>query len=313
MTTALVTGGAGFIGSHLVRRLVREGVDVTVLDDLSTGPGENLKGVACRLMIDDVRSEKAVQSAVRDKDWVFHLAAMVSVPRSIEDPITCYDINLMGSLHVLRAARASKAGRVVLSSSCAVYGNTSGPVKETAEEQPLSPYAASKWAMEVAGRVFAHAFDLPVVSLRYFNVYGPRQSPESDYAAVIPVFIQTLLEGKQPTIDGDGRQTRDFVFVEDVVQANWLAATRFEAVGGVFNVGGGKSISVLALAQSLQRVFKGAPELAFGPRRQGDIQHSEADLSSAARSLGYRPAIGLEAGLEKTIEWFELNSRQVAP
>lgn len=311
MKTALVTGGAGFIGSHLVRRLVEEEVEVTVLDDLSSGSRENLDGVDCDLQVGDVRSEKVVQAAVLGKDCVFHLAAMVSVPRSIDDPIGCYDANLMGSLHVLRAARASRVDRVVLSSSCAIYGNTSGPVTETTEEQPLSPYAASKWAMEVAGRVFAHAFDLPVVSLRYFNVYGPRQSPDSDYAAVIPAFVQSMVQGRPAMVHGDGRQTRDFVYVDDVVRANWLAATRPEAVGGVFNIGGGRSVSVLDLARSLQQLVKDAPEPVFGPIRQGDIQFSEADLTHASRALGYHPETTLEAGLRKTIEWFMTANKQV--
>jgi UDP-glucose 4-epimerase len=300
----LVTGGAGFIGSHLVRRLVKDGAQVTVLDDLSSGSMRNLKGVDCRLIEADILNERRVQQAARGADHVFHLAAMVSVPRSVEDPVACYDVNLMGSLNVLRAANRAGARKVVLSSSCAVYGEQAGSIDETTPTSPMSPYAAAKWAMEVAGQIFNSAYSLPTVSLRYFNVYGPRQSPESDYAAAIPTFIQGMLNGQAPTIFGDGHQTRDFVFVEDVVRANLLAAETGGAAGEVFNVGGGHAVSVLDLVDRLRALIPGAPPAEFGPRRPGDIQFSQADLSRSEAGLGYQPQVDLQQGLKATVAWF---------
>jgi len=229
---------------------------------------------------------------------------MVSVPQSVEDPVACYDVNLMGSLNVLRAANRVGARKVVLSSSCAVYGEQAGSIDETTPTSPMSPYAAAKWAMEVAGQIFNSAYSLPTVSLRYFNVYGPRQSPESDYAAAIPTFIQAMLNGQAPTIFGDGNQTRDFVFVDDVIRANLLAAERPAAAGGVFNVGGGYAVSVLDLVERLKALIPGAPPAEFGPRRPGDIQFSQADLSRAEAGLGYQPQVDLQQGLKATVTWF---------
>jgi UDP-glucose 4-epimerase len=300
----LVTGGAGFIGSHLVRRLVKDGAKVTVLDNLSSGSVRNLEGVDYRLIEADILDERVVKQAAQGTDHIFHLAAMVSVPKSVEDPIACYDVNLMGSLNVLRAANRAGARRVVLSSSCAVYGEQPGSIDETTPTRPMSPYAAAKWAMEVAGQIFNSAYKLPTVSLRYFNVYGPRQSPDSDYAAAIPTFIQALLNGQAPTIFGDGHQTRDFVFVDDVVRANLLAAETPGAVGGVFNVGGGHGVSVLDLVDRLNALIPGAPRAEFGPRRLGDIRFSQADLSRAEAGLGYQPQVDLQKGLRATVTWF---------
>jgi len=300
----LVTGGAGFIGSHLVRRLVKNGANVTVLDNLSSGSMRNLEGVDCRLIEADILNERRVQQAARGTDHIFHLAAMVSVPQSVDDPVACYDVNLMGSLNVLRAANRAGARRVVLSSSCAVYGEQAGSISESTPTSPMSPYAAAKWAMEVAGQIFNSAYSLPTVSLRYFNVYGPRQSPESEYAAGIPTFIQAMLNGQAPTIFGDGHQTRDFVFVEDVIRANLLAAERPAAAGGVFNVGGGHAVSVLDLVDRLKALIPGAPPAEFGPRRPGDIQFSQADLGRAEAGLGYQPQVDLQQGLKATVTWF---------
>lgn len=313
MARVLVTGGAGFIGSHLVHRLVEDGADVTVLDDLSSGSMDNLQGVDCRLIEADILEERVVQEAARGAELVFHLAALVSVPKSIEDPVGCYDVNLMGSLNVLRAANRAGARRVVLSSSCAVYGEQEGSTTESAPTSPMSPYAAAKWAMEVAGQIFNSAYRLPTVSLRYFNVYGPRQSPESDYAAAIPTFIEAMLGGRAPTIFGDGRQTRDFVFVDDVVRANLMAAEIPGAAGGVFNVGGGQAVSVLNLVEKLRSLIPGAPLPTFASTRQGDIRYSQADLSRAAAGLGYQPEVDLQTGLGMTVAWFRDMKERVGP
>jgi nucleoside-diphosphate-sugar epimerase len=300
----LVTGGAGFIGSHLARRLAEDGAVVTVLDNLSSGSIQNLEGVECRLVEADILDERVVREAAQGVDLVFHLAAMVSVPLSIEDPVTCYDINLMGSLNVLRAANRAGARRVVLSSSCAVYGDQAGSIRENRSTSPMSPYAAAKWAMEVAGQIFNSAYSLPTVSLRYFNVYGPRQSPDSDYAAAIPTFMQAMLSGDPPTVFGDGHQTRDFVYVDDVVRANLLAGEAPSAPGGIFNVGGGRAVSVLELVDQLKTLIPGAPATRFGPRRKGDIRYSQADLTLAMTGLGYRPTVDLPSGLQATLAWY---------
>jgi nucleoside-diphosphate-sugar epimerase len=309
----LVTGGAGFIGSHLVRRLADDGAEVVVLDNLSGGSAANLEGANCRLIEDDILNQPAVQLAAEGADLVFHLAAMVSVPQSIQDPVACYDTNLMGSLNVLRAANRAGVRRVVLSSSCAVYGEQVGSISESAPTSPMSPYAAAKWAMEVAGQIFNSAYELPTVSLRYFNVYGPRQSPQSEYSAAIPQFIQAMLGGQAPTIFGDGQQTRDFVFVDDVVQANLLAAESLGAPGGVFNIGGGQAVSVLELVDRLRSMIPGAPEARFAPRRVGDIRYSQADLGRASTALGYRPTVDLHTGLRATVAWFQDAGERVGP
>jgi UDP-glucose 4-epimerase len=209
MPTALVTGGAGFIGSHLVQLLTSRGWSVRVLDDLSTGLRENLEGTGAELMEGDIRNAETVDQAARGADFIFHLAAMISVPESMGRPVECYRSNVLGSLHVLEAARRAGARRVVLSSSCAVYGDTGHPVGETSNTVPISPYAASKLAMEQAAKMTALAFGLETVCLRYFNVYGPRQAPDSPYAAAIPIFIRAMQNGQAPVIFGDGLQTRD--------------------------------------------------------------------------------------------------------
>jgi UDP-glucose 4-epimerase len=310
MKTALVTGGAGFIGSHLVEALLHEGHRVRVLDDFSTGHEENLAGLDVELLQGDVRAVEVVAQAMKDVDWVFHQAARVSVPASMEDPTTTYEVNLMGTLHLLEAAKEGKAERVVVASSAAVYGETTGRVEETTPVQPQSPYATSKLAMEHAALMFARAYHLPAVALRYFNVYGPRQSVDSPYSAAIPIFIQRMLDGKPPEIHGDGKQTRDFVYVEEVTRANLLAATKEEAVGQVFNIGGGGCISILELVQILQRLIPKSPPAEFVPPRWGDIRFSEADIERARRALGYRAEIDVEQGLQRTVQWFQARRSQ---
>lgn len=308
MTLSVVTGGAGFIGSHLVRALCARGDRVRVIDNLSSGRSENLADVDSDLVVADIRDREKLGGLMQGADLIFHLAAMVSVPESMADPAACYDANVIGTVDVLQAARDAAVGRVVLSSSCAVYGDTTGPVGEEAPPHPLSPYAASKLAMEDAGRLFASAFGQEVISLRYFNVYGPRQSPDSPYAAAIPIFIRQMLAGAAPTIHGDGRQTRDFVYVDDVVQANLEASAAESVSGAILNVGGGRSISVLELVEKLRALIPGAPEAVFGPARAGDVRFSAARVDRAAQTIGFHPATDLARGLQATVEW----SRQTA-
>ncbi len=220
----------------------------------------------------------------------------------MEDPAFCYGVNLMGSLNILEAARGHQVSRVVLSSSCAVYGDLEGPAEETMETQPLSPYAASKLAMEAAAELYSRAFGVAAVCLRYFNVFGPGQSAASEYAAVIPQFIERMSQGQAATIDGDGKQTRDFVFVEDVVRANLLAAEASSPLTGAINVGSGQSHSIQELARRLRGLLPSAPPPVSGPPRPGDIRNSVADLTRASEALGYHPQVSLQAGLERTVD-----------
>jgi UDP-glucose 4-epimerase len=276
---------------------------VRVLDDLSTGSRANLDDLPVELVIADLAEADAVRAAARGVDTIFHLAAMISVPASLENPSACYATNVLGSVNVLEAARREKVRRVVLASSCAVYGEREGRVGEDEPPRPLSPYAASKLAMEEAASLYHTAFGLVSFGLRLFNVYGPRQDARSPYAAVIPLFIQAMLDGQAPTIHGDGRQSRDFVYVEDVARAALLAADAAPESGGTFNVGSGKSTMLLDLLHELRRLIPGGPDPAFGPPRPGDIRSSGADIGRAAKSLGYRPAWDLHTGLGATIEW----------
>ena len=307
----LVTGGAGFIGSHLVDRLLEQGNSVRVLDNLSSGPRRDLPGDGYQLIEGDVRDRAIVEASLDGVDHVFHLAALVSVPASIQAPRDCYEVNLIGSLQVLQAAKVAGVQRVVLASSAAVYGDFLGPVSEATAPAPLSPYAASKLGMEQAAQLFTTTFGLETVCLRFFNVFGPRQAPDSQYAAVIPAFIQAGLVQDPPVVHGDGQQRRDFVFVADAVQACLLAATREGASGSVINIGGGGSVTIRDLAGILQRPFPDAPKPALGPWREGDIRHSEADLSRAHALLGYHPVTTLEQGLEVTIEWFRHRQAEI--
>ncbi len=308
MRRVLVTGGAGFIGSHLARALVDRGDEVRVLDDLSSGSRKNLEGVPVSLIIANLEDADQVRAASRGVDLTYHLGAMISVPRSLEDPASCYRANVLGSLHVLEAARREGVRRVVLASSCAVYGDRSAAASEDAAGDARSPYAASKLAMEGLARLYSELFDLEVVCLRYFNVYGPRQDPRSPYAAVIPLFVQAMLDNRPATIYGDGTQSRDFVFVEDIVHANLLAAEAQGASGGVFNIGRGEAVTVLELLHELRHFFPKAPEPVFAAPRPGDILLSAGDVRRAAQALGYRPAWPLHRGLEATVQWVRSQS-----
>ena len=305
MTRSLVTGGAGFIGSHIVRGLLHRGNHVVVLDNLSSGRRSNLKDLEVEFIEGDIRDKDVVEKAMRAVDVVHHHAAYVSSPASLEKPEECYEINLIGSVNILNAARESGVRRVVMASSAAVYGEAEGPVREEDGADPGTPYAASKLAMEEAANLYTTTFQVPTTCLRYFNVYGPRQSLESTYAAAIPIFITAMLAKEPPTIYGDGGQSRDFVYVDDVVHANNLASDTEGSEGGVFNIASGDSISIVNLVEILSGLIPEAPEPVQAPPREGDIYASLANISYAERALGYRPRIDLEDGLKLTVQWFQ--------
>jgi nucleoside-diphosphate-sugar epimerase len=306
LSHALVTGGAGFIGSHLVRGLLEQGYTVRVLDDLSTGFEENLASLDVDLWVGDIRDRELVMKAMGGVASVFHYAAMISVPESIEQPFYCYDVNVNGTLNVLWSACKADVSKVILASSAAVYGENSDPVHEETVLDPKSPYASSKIAMEGLAKMFTTTYGLPTVCLRYFNVYGPRQSPDSPYAAAIPLFIDALISGEPPIIYGDGLQTRDFVYIEDIIRANLLSATSEKANGKILNIAGQGPVTILELVHQLKHFFPDTPEPIFQPPRSGDIRYSSADQSKAQEALGYRPIIGLEQGLQHTVQWFQL-------
>lgn len=312
----LVTGGAGFIGSNLVRRLAGEGVRVRVFDNLSSGRRENLEGLgsAVEFAEGDLRDAAAVREAMRGIRRVFHLGALASVQASVDDPATTHDVNLTGTLNVLLAARDAGAERVVFSSSASVYGDSPEmPKREDMPPEPLTGYALSKLAGEHYGRIFCGLYGLPVFSLRYFNVFGPRQDPASDYAAVIPLFMRAYAQGRQPVIYGDGGQTRDFTFVEDIVSANLACVTApAEVAGGVFNVAYGDRISVNDLAREIAALAGQPFAPAYEPPRPGDIRESQADAARARRLLGWTPRHTFAEGLAATWEWFRDRFRRTA-
>jgi UDP-glucose 4-epimerase len=303
--TCLVTGGAGFIGSNLVDALVAEGREVRVLDDLSTGYAVQLNPEA-RLIVGSVDDERSVRTAVDGCEVVFHQAAHRAVLRSVEHPLATDSANTHGTLTVLDAARKLSARRVVYASSSSVYGGAEmRPTPESTPLQPKSPYAVSKLAGEHYCRVFTELYGVETFALRYFNVYGPRQRPDSQYAAVIPLFIDALREGRAPTVHGDGKQSRDFTYVSDVVAAN-LAAARAPAdvAGAAYNIAGGDEHSLLDLLDHLGRLLGVEPEPEHTDPRPGDVRHTCADVSAAARDLEWRADVSFEAGLERTTEWF---------
>lgn len=309
----LVTGGGGFIGSNLVEALLARGDEVLVLDNFATGRRENLArapewaaagGGRYRLLEGDIRDEATVKRAIAGREVVLHQAAIPSVARSVEDPMTSHTVNVDGTLTLLLAARDAGVRRFVMASSSSLYGESETlPKVETMAPDPISPYGLDKLAGETYCRLFTRLYGLPTVSLRYFNVFGPRQNPRSEYAAVVPRFIEAALKGEQPTIYGDGQQTRDFTFVENVVAANLLSAEAAEeACGQAYNVACGERISLLDLAAAINRLTGSQVGPCHAPPRAGDIRHSLADISKAERALGYRPAVDLEAGLARTIE-----------
>lgn len=302
----LITGGAGFIGSHIAQRLTQRGDTVRVLDDLSTGDRANLDGIDVDLRVGSVLDRGALASAMEGCRYVFHLAAQVSVPASMDDPAHTHEVNTTGTMRVYEAARAAGVERCVLSATCAVYGDEPTlPKRETSQLAPASPYAASKLAGEIYGQVWSRGLGLEVVSLRYFNVFGPRQSPEGGYAAAIPVFITRLLAGRPVTIFGDGGATRDFVFIDNVVDANLRAAVAPGVAGQVFNIGTGVETSVLDLYRTIRDAAGFSAEPSFGPERAGDIRHSVGDISLAREVLGWTPRVGISEGLKQTVAWYQ--------
>jgi UDP-glucose 4-epimerase len=305
---ALVTGGAGFIGSHLVRRLLDAGHEVTVLDDLSTGRRSNLDELASdiRFVEGEVGRLDDVTGAMTACDVVFHQAALPSVPRSIADPIASHTANATGTLNVLVAARDADVRRVVVASSSSVYGATPGlPKQESMPAMPISPYAVSKLAAESYCRSWFELYGVETVALRYFNVFGPRQDPLSAYAAVIPRFIAAYRAGEPPVIFGDGEQSRDFTYVGNVVDANIAASSAPDAPGRVYNIACGERITLNQLAEELRRQMGAHARPVHAAPRPGDVRHSLADISAARRDLGYEPRISLVDGLRATIEAFE--------
>jgi UDP-glucose 4-epimerase len=306
----LVTGGAGFIGSHLVRGLLARGARVRVLDDLSSGKRANLADVAqdVDLRVADVRDPAACASACAGVSVVYHQGARPSVPRSVDDPQGSFDVNVVGTHNLLLAARAAGARRLVFASSSSVYGHQPElPKHERMPPMPASPYAAQKLAAEQLGLAFARSMGLEVVALRYFNVFGPRQDPQSAYAAVIPAFATALLSGQAPTIHGDGEQTRDFTFVDDVVRANLAAGERPGASGNTVNVAAGRRTSLLDLFRHLARLT-GREDVTpvHTPTRQGDVRDSLASIDLAREVIGWRPEVTLEDGLRRTVDAYRV-------
>lgn len=312
MAKYLVTGGAGFIGSHIAEALVGRGEDVRVLDDLSTGKKENLAGVLKRIEFvrGDIRDLETCRRAVEDVETVFHEAALASVVRSVSDPILNDAINVRGTLNMLSAAKDAAVRSFVLASSSAVYGDDPADSKiEGCEGRPQSPYGVSKLVDEKYAQVFHALHGLNAVALRYFNVFGPRQDPASEYSAVIPLFITRMLRGEPPTIYGDGRQSRDFIYVEDVVRANLAAAASAPAAGEAINVACGVGMTVNELGEALNRVLGTRLEPRYAPPRPGDVLHSTADISKARRLLSFAPAVSFREGLERTVAWYKQRSR----
>jgi len=302
---ALVTGGAGFIGSNLVRALLEHGDNVRVLDNFATGNRANLEEIVGEIEIveGDLRSYERVHTAVRGTDVVFHLGALGSVPRSVQDPLTTTAVNVEGTLNVLLAARDEGVGRVVAASSSSVYGDGGTfPRVETQAPNPISPYAVAKLAAERFCVSFARVYGLETVALRYFNVFGPRQDPTSQYAAVVPLFVRAIQEGRPVTVYGDGEQSRDFTYVANVVEANLLAAEAEGAAGTVLNIATGGSETVNTLAGTIGRLLDLPVEHAYAPQRPGDVKQSWADVQRARETIGFEPRVGFEDGLRRTIE-----------
>jgi UDP-glucose 4-epimerase len=310
--SALVTGGAGFIGSHLVEALISAGCRVAVIDDLSSGNYMNLKHLAGKFSFfqEDIRNEKALTVAAKDCEVIFHLAAVVSVPQTIENPIESAAINELGSLAVFETARKKRVQRVVFSSSCAVYGDDPRlPKLENMEPNPTSPYAVQKLAAEYYARMLYDLHGLETTVLRYFNVYGPRQDPSSPYSGVISIFMTKALLNEQAVIYGDGNQSRDFIYVQDVVRANLLAATTGDIGGQVINIGSGHSVRINDLWQAVCAVSGRNLKPEYSPKRPGDIVESVAGIQSAGERLGFECEIPFEKGLELTFEWYRKSQK----
>jgi nucleoside-diphosphate-sugar epimerase len=311
----VVTGGAGFIGSNTVDELVKRGHGVVVLDDLSAGKEENLADVRSKITFikGSISDLEIVQKAMQQADYVIHLAAKTSVPKSVKDPLETNRINVEGMLNVLLAARDNKVKRVVFAASSAAYGETPTlPKTETMQPVPISPYGVSKYVGELYAYAFGRCYGLENVCLRYFNIFGPRQDPDSPYSGVLSRFATAFLEGEGPLIFGDGEQTRDFTFVENAVQANLLACEAGGASGRVFNVGTGARISLNQTLELLRKISGKKLEAKYEAAREGDIRDSQADITEARQTLGYEPTVDFAEGLEKTYEWYRTNHAKSA-
>ena len=307
MTRFLVTGAAGFIGSALVRALAEHGEQVRGLDNLSTGKRENLAGVKVDFREADLNDFPAVADACRGVEYVLHQSALPSVPKSVADPLASNRANIDGTLNLLVAARDAKVRRVIYAASSSAYGDTPMlPKREDMLPTPLSPYAVAKLAGEHYMRVFHGVYGLETVSLRYFNIFGPRQDAESQYSAVLAKFITSMLRGESPTIFGDGEQSRDFTYIDNAVEANLLAcsAPADKVAGHMFNVATGRRATLNETYKLLQPLTGYSGQVKYGPERGGDIKHSLADISSAETALGYRPLVNFEEGLRRTVEWY---------
>jgi len=306
----LVTGGAGFIGSNLTEALLKQGHAVRVLDDFSTGKEENLifdqRYPQFEVIHGDIRDIVTCQKAMKETDFVFHQAALPSVQRSVEDPLTSNAVNVQGTLNVLTAARDGGVKRVIYASSSSVYGETPTlPKEEEMPATPLSPYALQKYVGERYCLLFSRLYGLETVSLRYFNIFGPKQDPASVYSAVIPRFIDALIERQPPIIFGDGEQSRDFTFIENVVQANLLAMSADRLHGEAINIACGERTSLNQLLSILKEILRSSVSARHEPPRQGDVRHSLADIGKALRILSYSPRVGIQTGLRHTVEYFQ--------
>jgi nucleoside-diphosphate-sugar epimerase len=311
----LVTGGAGFIGSNTVDELVRRGHSVVVLDDLSSGKEDNLAEIRNKITFikGSITDIEVVRKAMHEAEYVLHLAARTSVPRSVKDPIETNKINIDGTLNVLVAAKELKVKRVVFAASSSAYGETPTlPKVETMPPQPISPYGVTKFVGELYGQTFGRCYGLENVSLRYFNIFGPRQDPSSPYSGVLAKFCTAFLEDSQPVVFGDGEQTRDFTYVENAVQANLLACEAPNVSGKVFNVGVAGRVSLNAVLRELGKITGKTLDAKYEPPRDGDIRDSQADISQAKEFLGYDPQVSFEDGLARTFEWYRETQTKAA-
>ncbi len=315
MAKFLVTGGAGFIGSNISAELLKLGHEVSIIDSLLTGKQENIQKIMkdVNFIKGDIRNSADIARACKGMDYVLHQAALPSVPRSIEDPALSTEINVMGTINVLLAARDAGVKRLVYAASSSAYGDTPVlPKREDMKENPLSPYATAKLAGEHMCRVFTGVFGLQTVALRYFNVFGPHQDPTSQYSAVIPRFITAMLNDRSPVIYGDGEQSRDFTFVENVVHANILAATttNAEAIGKMMNIACGGATTLNEMIRMLNEMLGKKIKVDYQPARKGDIKHSLADISRAEKLIGFKPKTAFKEGLRVTLDWYRANQKR---
>jgi len=306
----LVTGGCGFIGSHIVKALLEQGMSVRVFDNLSTGRLSNINSICdeIELIEGDLRDASLIHQSMKNIEVVYHQGALASVPRSVEDPKTTHEVCVTGTLNVLEAAKDNQVRRVVYAASSSAYGSLEAPTKtEMSPLLPCSPYAAAKLCGELYCQAFTEVYGIETVRLRYFNVFGPNQDPNSPYSAVIPLFITAMLQGQTPRIFGDGQQTRDFTFVDNVVKANLLAADTPEVAGKVYNIAMGESISLLGLIERINKLLETEFVPIHAPARLGDVRHSRADISKARQELNYNPEVDFQEGLRRSVEDYRMS------